>query len=156
MKQDYITNLEEQKHFNFPEEVGLLSPNNRLKIKSSKDDFEFGLLKDIMPNNKTKVLYNTITDLFGKIENVISKIEEKIKKIVSNQEEDYITAYKGEMIEIQEILSSYKKKINEQEAKYNMDSKISVYEKSSNWFRIEAIRYSQLYQKVLEENRKNN
>ena len=141
------------------ETLSPLSPGNKLQLRkdqSEKNPIEYGLLKEKLPSKKVRENYNSINKMFTQVNEFILQLESKIQNVIKSQENSFIVAYKGELIEIENLLSYYKSKLKEQEEKFYLDSKIELYEKTVEWFRKEAFRSSRLCEKFQIEISNNN
>lgn len=127
----------------------LSSIQNETIDKSFQD---YGKLQTKLPLGKISSSYNRINELFGKLLIYIDKITDKVKKLVSTEEENFITAYKQEISQITKILEDNKKKINEYEEKAKVYNEVFLKKESHEIALEEARKTAELCDKLLIEN----
>ena len=79
--------------------------------------------------------------LLGKSVNMVDKI---IEGMMQKHEADFISAYRGHMLRVQQELLLIKKTISEQQFKMKLDNRINTLQKSLNWFKEEAMNLSKI------------
>jgi len=136
--------LNQQKVSPFDEEIISLSPSNRYKLKNKAQSNEIGSLKGLLPSGKIGKFYDQICELNGNLQNLITKLENKIGNLLQTQEQEYLVAYKGEMIEIEKKLKHYQDLIDDKQHQEKQKEKILLLNNSLEWLRRESERLSQI------------
>jgi hypothetical protein len=80
---------------------------------------------------------DAILDTHKDIGNVLMTFTDKLVKVLSQHEEDFIYAYKMHMVKIEKELQFLKAKGQEQEIKLSQDVRIVGLEKQLKWFKNE-------------------
>ena len=123
--------------------VMLTNSNRRLTIphvlnavnKSPKNDEE---------KNNIHTKFPQISDLFKSIKEVVSQLNKHIDSTIQKQGEEFLIAYKSEMLEIEKKLSDYNNLLSEKNLEMQKNEQIELYQKTIEWFKNESIRLSML------------
>ncbi len=67
-----------------------------------------------------------------------------IEGMMQKHEADFISAYRGHMLKVQQELLLIKKTLSEQQFKMKLDSRVNTLQKSLNWFKEEAMNLSKI------------
>jgi uncharacterized protein YlxW (UPF0749 family) len=82
--------------------------------------------------------------LYGLLNKSVRKVDILIEGMMHKHEADFISAYRGHMLRVQQELLLIKKTISEQQFKMKLDSRVNTLQKSLNWFKEEAMNLSKI------------
>jgi hypothetical protein len=70
----------------------------------------------------------------------VDNLNEKIRKLLEEQESDFLSAYRHHIYHVQKELQSWKDKVKEEEMGIKKDSQIRQFKNERDWFKDEALR----------------
>ena len=69
----------------------------------------------------------------------VDNLNEKIRKLLEEQESDFLSAYRHHIYHVQKELQSWKDKVKEEEMGIKKDSQIRQFKNERDWFKDEAL-----------------
>mmetsp|Transcript_4307 Transcript_4307/g.6379 ORF Transcript_4307/g.6379 Transcript_4307/m.6379 type:complete len:127 (+) Transcript_4307:160-540(+) len=83
---------------------------------------------------------DAVTDKYNKLQEAIEAIGSKIHGIISQNEEDFLAAYKLHVTEVQSELRTLKLTVDEKDAALSSNERVKNLELERDWYKTEALR----------------
>ena len=83
---------------------------------------------------------DNVRKLNRQLNGFVDNLNEKIRKLLEEQESDFLSAYRHHIYHVQKELQSWKDKVKEEEMGIKKDSQIRQFKNERDWFKDEALR----------------